>query len=209
MFCIMNIEKYPNQKNSNIDQTIETNILSPYIKILKSIFWDNFDNIKKGKFDSQNQIIQNISSLLETDKVETYINDYLIKDFVKLKKEVQTKISKKNNQDDNISNDQIVDAVVYDSSIYKFFNKSFTEKLKQQIDLDSNLVSQAKNKDGFKQTINIQKQLNETQNVEKFLMSTEEQLRKTIKTKLLDIIRSKEITYKYYPGGWERRIDIK
>jgi hypothetical protein len=70
-------------------------------------------------------------------------------------------------------------------------------------------VSSKKDTTKKHQQINLQKQLEEKQNWEQFFSNVEEQFRKMIKTKLQDIIRSKEITYKYYPGGWERKQNTK
>ena len=78
----MSIEQYHNKITDNSDKFIEQNIITPYIKILKNIFWENFSDIQKGNFDSQNNILRNLSQLLQIDTIESYINDQLIKDFV-------------------------------------------------------------------------------------------------------------------------------
>ena len=206
----MSIEQYHNKITDNSDKFIEQNIITPYIKILKNIFWENFSDIQKGNFDSQNNILRNLSQLLQIDTIESYINDQLIKDFVQLHQEVQTKLNNPaNNQTKKMLNERIIDSVVYNSSLYRIFHKLFTDKLKRQIVSDNNFVSSKKDTTKKHQQINLQKQLEEKQNWEQFFSNVEEQFRKMIKTKLQDIIRSKEITYKYYPGGWEKRIDIK
>ena len=206
----MSIEQYHNKITDNSDKFIEQNIITPYIKILRNIFWENFSDIQKGNFDSQNNILRNLSQLLQIDTIEYYINDQLIKDFVQLHKEVQTKLNNPaNNQTKKMLNEQIIDSVVYNSSLYRIFHKLFTDKLKRQIVSDNNFVSSKKDTTKKHQQINLQKQLEEKQNWEQFFSNVEEQFRKMIKTKLQDIIRSKEITYKYYPGGWERKQNTK
>ncbi len=206
----MSIEQYHNKITDNSDKFIEQNIITPYIKILRNIFWENFSDIQKGNFDSQNNILRNLSQLLQIDTIEYYINDQLIKDFVQLHQEVQTKLNNPaNNQTKKMLNEQIIDSVVYNSSLYRIFHKLFTDKLKRQIVSDNNFVSSKKDTTKKHQQINLQKQLEEKQNWEQFFSNVEEQFRKMIKTKLQDIIRSKEITYKYYPGGWERKQNTK
>ncbi len=206
----MSIEQYHNKITDNSDKFIEQNIITPYIKILKNIFWENFSDIQKGNFDSQNNILRNLSQLLQIDTIESYINDQLIKDFVQLHQEVQTKLNNPaNNQTKKMLNERIIDSVVYNSSLYRIFHKLFTDKLKRQIVSDNNFVSSKKDTTKKHQQINLQKQLEEKQNWEQFFSNVEEQFRKMIKTKLQDIIRSKEITYKYYPGGWERKQNTK
>ncbi len=206
----MSIEQYHNKITDNSDKFIEQNIITPYIKILKNIFWENFSDIQKGNFDSQNNILRNLSQLLQIDTIEYYINDQLIKDFVQLHQEVQTKLNNPaNNQTKKMLNERIIDSVVYNSSLYRIFHKLFTDKLKRQIVSDNNFVSSKKDTTKKHQQINLQKQLEEKQNWEQFFSNVEEQFRKMIKTKLQDIIRSKEITYKYYPGGWERKQNTK
>jgi len=204
----MSIEQYHNKITDNSDKFIEQNIITPYIKILKNIFWENFSDIQKGNFDSQNNILRNLSQLLQIDTIESYINDQLIKDFVQLHQEVQTKLNNPaNNQTKKMLNERIIDSVVYNSSLYRIFHKLFTDKLKRQIVSDNNFVSSKKDTTKKHQQINLQ--LEEKQNWEQFFSNVEEQFRKMIKTKLQDIIRSKEITYKYYPGGWERKQNTK
>lgn len=206
----MSIEQYHNKITDNSDKFIEQNIITPYIKILRNIFWENFSDIQKGNFDSQNNILRNLSQLLQIDTIEYYINDQLIKDFVQLHQEVQTKLNNPaNNQTKKMLNEQIIDSVVYNSSLYRIFHKLFTDKLKRQIVSDNNFVSSKKDTAKKHQSINVQKQLEEKQNLEQFFINIEAQFRKMIKTKLQDIIRSKEITYKYYPGGWERKHNTK
>ena len=123
---------------------------------------------------------------------------------------MQTKLNNPaNNQTKKMLNERIIDSVVYNSSLYRIFHKLFTDKLKRQIVSDNNFVSSKKDTTKKHQQINLQKQLEEKQNWEQFFSNVEEQFRKMIKTKLQDIIRSKEITYKYYPGGWERKQNTK
>jgi hypothetical protein len=78
---------------------------------------------------------------------------------------VQTKLNNPaNNQTKKMLNEQIIDSVVYNSSLYRIFHKLFTDKLKRQIVSDNNFVSSKKDTTKKHQQINLQKQLEEKQN---------------------------------------------
>jgi len=195
----MKLENYNESGDKETKAIVMESILNPYIKILRNLFWQNFEEIKNGSSLSQKEIVQNISKILEDENLKEYINKTFIKQFVKSKEKASAQIKTNRNTDE-----EILDALVYDSILYRSFNKLFTEKLKNQI-FDQNKLEPKK--PAAKEYPKLNK--DEANNIINFFINIESEFRKIIKQKIKEQIRSKEITYKYHPAGWERKIDTK
>ena len=195
----MKLENYNESGDKETKAIVMESILNPYIKILRNLFWQNFEEIKNGSSLSQKEIVQNISKILEDENLKEYINKTFIKQFVKSKEKASAQIKTNRNIDE-----EILDALVYDSILYRSFNKLFTEKLKNQI-FDQNKLEPKK--PAAKEYPKLNK--DEANNIINFFINIESEFRKIIKQKIKEQIRSKEITYKYHPAGWERKIDTK
>ena len=195
----MKLENYNESGDKETKAIVMESILNPYIKILRNLFWQNFEEIKNGSSLSQKEIVQNISKILEDENLKEYINKTFIKQFVKSKEKASAQIKTNRNTDE-----EILDALVYDSILYRSFNKLFTEKLKNQIFYQNKLEPK---KPAAKEYPKLNK--DEANNIINFFINIESEFRKIIKQKIKEQIRSKEITYKYHPAGWERKIDTK